>query len=85
MNYSFYRESEMIKDDEAFVEAVEDLSEMIMYHPEYSQDRIDIVRVTAQELHQDHPSLADSVSDIGLALCQELGIEEEFNHISYED
>jgi len=75
----------MDEDDKAFVEAVEDLSEMIMYHPEYSQNRIDIVRATAQELHQDHPSLADSASEIGLALCKELGIEEEFNHISYED
>ena len=39
----------MDEDDKAFVEAVEDLSEMIMYHPEYSQNRIDIVRATAQE------------------------------------
>ena len=74
-----------ITEEDAFIEALEDLEMMIMYHPEYSQDRIDLVRVTAQELHQDHPSLADSASDIGLALCQELGIEEEFTHISYED
>lgn len=75
----------MIKENEDFIEALDDLWAMIMYRPEYSQDRIDSVREIAKELHRDHPGLADSASDIGLALCQELGIEDEFDHISFKD
>ena len=69
-------------DDQAFINAVEELWETIR-HCADDAEQVDHIRSFAAELHEDFPSLGDTVADVAMGLCQEMGIDDEFKHIAF--
>ncbi len=69
-------------DDQAFINAVEELGETLR-HCGDDAERVDHIRSVAAELHEDFPSLGDTVADVAMGLCQEMGMDDEFKHITF--
>lgn len=69
-------------DDQAFINAVEELGETLR-HCADDAEQVDHIRSVAAELHEDFPSLGDTVADVAMGLCQEMGIDDEFKHIAF--